>query len=138
LSLIPGTKINYVSTDNLKIPDYIRDDTQQRGVDVKELGDLEEVFGKSDVIYQTRIQKERFEDLREYERQKGRYIITPKVMAGGKSDLMLLHPLPRVDEITNEVDLDPRAMYFKQPKYGMLTRMALLASVLGKEGPVAS
>eukprot|EP01088_Endostelium_zonatum_P012557 TRINITY_DN26811_c0_g1_i1.p1 TRINITY_DN26811_c0_g1~~TRINITY_DN26811_c0_g1_i1.p1 ORF type:complete len:366 (-),score=86.65 TRINITY_DN26811_c0_g1_i1:60-1157(-) len=133
LTLIPGTKINYVSTDNLKIPDYIKADTEARGVKVRELNNLEEVIGSTDVIYQTRIQKERFTDLKEYEAQKGKFIINPSVMSRGKSDMMLLHPLPRVDEITDDVDQDSRAKYFIQPRYGMITRMALLSSVIGRE-----
>ena len=93
---------------------------------------LEEVLAETDVLYVTRVQKERFEDLDEYEKVKGAYVITPETMAGAKENMTLMHPLPRVGEISMEVDADPRAAYFRQMEYGLYVRMALLAMVLGK------
>jgi len=94
---------------------------------------LEEVIGELDVLYMTRIQKERFEDPKEYERYKGTYIITPELLERAKPDLFIMHPLPRVDEISYRVDTDHRAVYFGQAAYGVPVRMALLLLLLGLE-----
>jgi len=102
------------------------------GRPVAETDRVEEVIGSADVIYVTRVQKERFADLREYEAVKDYYEITPEVMARAKDKMALMHPLPRVGEIHYDVDDDPRAAYFRQMENGMYIRMALLAAVLGK------
>ncbi len=93
---------------------------------------LEPVLAETDVLYVTRVQKERFENLDEYESVKNAYVITPETMTRAKQQMMLMHPLPRVGEISPEVDDDPRAAYFRQMEYGLYVRMALLAMVLGK------
>lgn len=136
LALFPGIKINLVSPPNLAMPAEVVAEVKAKGITVTETADLDAVLSTTDVLYQTRVQKERFASLEEYEKSKGAYIITPATLSPAKKSLLLLHPFPRVDEITPDVDQDPRAMYFKQPQYGMYMRMALLASVLGKEGPM--
>lgn len=127
-----GTRLNFVSPDELRMPESL----------IKQLGDdseiglqtscLDEVLGESDVLYVTRVQKERFTNNDEYERLKNHFIITPEVMSRAKNDMILMHPLPRVGEITKEVDRDKRAVYFDQVENGMYLRMALLARVLGR------
>lgn len=92
---------------------------------------LSEVISKTDVLYVTRIQKERFTDLKEYERVKDSFIITPKTLAHAKERMIIMHPLPRVNEISTEVDSDPRAAYFRQMENGVYVRMALLALIFG-------
>lgn len=92
--------------------------------------DLGEVLGEADVLYVTRVQQERFESADEYAKFKGAFVITPDVMAAAKETAVLMHPLPRVDEISTEVDADPRAAYFRQMRNGMMLRMALLSLVL--------
>jgi len=93
---------------------------------------LTDVIDKADVLYVTRVQKERFDDLSRYEAVKDYYVITPEVMQRAKEGMALMHPLPRVGEISYDVDEDPRAAYFRQTENGMYIRMALLAAVLGK------
>jgi len=90
------------------------------------------VLGETDVLYVTRVQKERFEDLEQYEQVKGAYVITLETMRAAKGQMIVMHPLPRVGEISLELDTDPRAAYFRQMEYGLYVRMALLAMVLGK------
>ena len=92
---------------------------------------LDDVLPKTDVLYMTRIQKERFSSLEEYEIVRGCFKLTPQVLRKAKQKMVIMHPLPRVDEISVEVDSDPRAAYFRQAEYGMYVRMALLATVLG-------
>jgi carbamoyl-phosphate synthase/aspartate carbamoyltransferase/dihydroorotase len=84
------------------------------------------------VLYVTRVQKERFQDLEQYEQAKGAYVISPETLRGAKDEMIVMHPFPRVGEISVEVDADPRAAYFRQMEYGLYVRMALLAMVLGK------
>ncbi|MDP2438575.1 MAG: aspartate carbamoyltransferase catalytic subunit [archaeon] len=156
VSHFPNIKLNLVSPDNLKMPQqYVLfnnspptfrlssfsflffsrylDMLKERGIQYQEMDQLEPVLETSDVIYHTRVQKERFTDLAEYERSKGRFIITPEIMNKGKKTMKLMHPFPRVDEISEAVDTDPRALYFKQPKYGLRLRMALMTLALGGE-----
>lgn len=125
-------KINYVSPELLQMPSDLIDHLRARAVPQAEYTDLEAVLGETDVLYVTRIQKERFTDPEQYERLKDSYTITPEVMRRAKPDMTLMHPLPRVSEISMEVDDDPRAAYFRQMEYGLYVRMALLALVLGK------
>ena len=133
VSHFPNIKLNLVSPENLRMPQQFLDQLSAAGVQFKEYDALEPVLGSTDVIYHTRVQKERFTDLAEYERSKGQFIITPELMNKGKKHMKLMHPFPRVDEISEDVDLDPRALYFKQPKYGLRLRMALLTLSLGGE-----
>mgnify|MGYP002508446149 CR=1 FL=1 len=100
------------------------------GLEYTEYTDLNEVIPHSDIIYMTRVQRERFFNEEDYLRLKDSYILTPEKLVDAKSDLAILHPLPRVDEITDEVDYDSRAIYFEQAKYGMYARMALIMKLL--------
>lgn len=133
VSHFPNITLNLVSPPNLRMPDDILDQLRHSGCRVTEYDALEPVLAKTDVLYHTRVQKERFSDLKEYEASKGKFIVTPEVMNRGKRTMKLMHPFPRVDEITEDVDKDPRALYFKQPKYGLHLRMALLTLALGGE-----
>jgi aspartate carbamoyltransferase catalytic subunit len=114
------------------VPDYITGGVLAgAGIEYRETGSLEPVIGELDVLYMTRVQRERFFNEEDYIRLKDSYILTAEKMAAARPDMIVLHPLPRVNEIAVEVDRDPRASYFKQAKYGMYVRMALLASILG-------
>ena len=130
----PNNKFILVSTSELALPVYVKDILEAAGMEYKEVTDLEEVIGELDVLYMTRIQKERFASEEEYQSQSGNYILDTRKLSMGKPDLIVLHPLPRVNEIVIEVDDDPRAMYFKQAKYGMYIRMALILTVINGDG----
>ncbi|MGH2582428.1 MAG: aspartate carbamoyltransferase [Anaerolineales bacterium] len=125
-------ELNYVSPNILKMPNEIIDEIREKGIPQAEYEKVEDVISKTDVLYVTRIQKERFENLDEYDSVKGLYVITPELLTKAKQKMIVMHPLPRVGEISMEVDSDPRAAYFRQMEYGLYTRMALLAMVLGK------
>jgi len=125
-------KLNYVSPAILRLPPELVEQLGDRGVRQSQFDRLEPVMADTDVLYVTRVQKERFEDLAEYESVKNAFIITPETMKSFRSRMALMHPLPRVGEISPEVDADPRAAYFRQMEYGLYVRMALLAMVLGK------
>jgi aspartate carbamoyltransferase len=127
-----GAKLNYVSPDILRMPAAIVEELGKCGVEQAEYNSLEPVLAETDVLYVTRVQKERFEDLSLYESVKGAFVITPETMKSAKQQMVLMHPLPRVGEISYDVDNDPRAAYFRQVEYGLYVRMALLAMVLGK------
>jgi aspartate carbamoyltransferase len=125
-------KINYVSPEILRIPQEIINEIDEKGIPQNEHSTLEPVLPDTDVLYITRVQKERFEDPSEYELVKSAYIITLETLSIAKDKMIVMHPLPRVGEISMEVDDDPRAAYFRQMEYGLYVRMALLAMVLGK------
>ncbi len=127
-----GVKLNYVSPEILKMPAEIVDELQQQGISQSEKSTLDEVIRETDVLYVTRVQKERFSDLSEYESVKGAFVVTADTLKLAKEEMIVMHPLPRVGEISMEVDDDPRAAYFRQMEYGLYVRMALLAMVLGK------
>ncbi|KAJ3141390.1 hypothetical protein HK100_007426 [Physocladia obscura] len=127
-------KINLVAPSNLRLPDEIKEISRKNGVRCYETISLDEVISNTDVLYVTRIQKERFTDLAEYERVLGTYVINNKVMRSAKEHMIVMHPLPRVNEIDPEVDFDQRAAYFRQMRYGLIVRMALLLLVLGRSG----
>ena len=127
-----GASLRFVSPEILRLPLKVMNRVIDAGVDVRESHDLAEVIEDVDVLYVTRVQKERFTDLAQYEEVKDYYRITPEVMAKAKEKMVVMHPLPRVGEISLEVDSDPRAAYFRQVKNGMFIRMALLAGVLGR------
>jgi aspartate carbamoyltransferase len=127
-----GAKLNYVSPDILRMPAAIVEELGKFGIEQNEYTSLEPVLADTDVLYVTRVQKERFEDLNVYESVKGAFVITPETLKGAKPQMVLMHPLPRVGEISDAVDSDPRAAYFRQVEYGLYVRMALLAMVLGK------
>ena len=125
-------KINYVAPEALAMPADLVAEVDGAGIGQTQTTQLESVLGDTDVLYVTRIQKERFEDPGEYEKLKGSYVIDSSTMQAAKENMIVMHPLPRVDEIATEFDADPRAAYFRQMEYGMYVRMALLALVLGK------
>ncbi len=125
-------KLNYVSPDILRMPEYLVEEVDAAGLKQYETRDLDEVLPETDVLYVTRIQKERFEDPAQYDEVKDSYVITADTMTRAKERMAVMHPLPRVGEIATEVDADPRAAYFRQMEYGMYVRMALLALVLGR------
>jgi aspartate carbamoyltransferase catalytic subunit len=131
LSRYTGIEIVFISPEELKIPEYIRGTLQKENIPFEETGSLEDVIGSLDVLYMTRVQQERFFNEEDYIRLKDSYILNKEKMELAGKGLAVLHPLPRVNEIAMEVDHDPRAVYFKQAKYGMYVRMALLASILG-------
>jgi aspartate carbamoyltransferase len=132
LTRFKGLRLNYVSPSILRMPQEVVDEVAETGVAQTQHEDLEKVLPETDVLYVTRIQKERFEDPAAYDKVKGAYIITPEVLSRAKTDMCVMHPLPRVNEISVECDSDPRSAYFRQMEYGMYVRMALLALVLGK------
>ncbi len=125
-------KLNYVSPEILRMPPEIITELKGKGMIQSEYNTLDPVLSKTDVLYVTRVQKERFSDEKEYESVKGSFIIDPEVMEQAKDKMIVMHPLPRVGEISMEMDDDPRAAYFRQMEYGLYVRMALLAMVLGK------
>lgn len=119
-----------ISTPELALPNYVKDFMNAAGCKYVEVPSLSEAMPMLDVLYMTRIQQERFASREQYEAQKGVYVLDREKLNMGKKDLKVLHPLPRVDEITSDVDDDPRAAYFKQTVYGMYARMALIFSML--------
>lgn len=124
-----------ISPQELKIPEYVRKEILIRNnIPFEETENMLEALPKLDVLYMTRVQRERFFNEEDYVRLKDRYILDAAKMKLAREDMMVLHPLPRVNEIAVEVDSDPRALYFKQAKYGMYIRMALIMSLLGIEG----
>jgi len=125
-------KIKYVSPEILRMPKEVMNEVSEKGIPQEEFDSLEKVLPETDVLYVTRVQKERFEDPAEYEKVKGAYVIDPEVMKAAKQEMIVMHPLPRVGEISVDFDDDPRAAYFRQMEYGLYVRMALLAMVLGK------
>ncbi|KAJ3284959.1 hypothetical protein HDU79_007727 [Rhizoclosmatium sp. JEL0117] len=127
-------KINLVAPASLSLPAEVKEIARKNGVKCFETTHLEEVMANTDVLYVTRIQKERFTDIAEYERVLGSYVINNKVMRTAKEHMIVMHPLPRVNEIDPEVDFDQRAAYFRQMRYGLIVRMALLLLVLGRSG----
>jgi aspartate carbamoyltransferase catalytic subunit len=132
LSRYPGVREIFISPPELRVPGYITKGVLEKEmIPYKEAEKLEDVIGDIDVLYMTRVQRERFFNEEDYIRLKDFYILTREKMKSAKKDMIVLHPLPRVNEIAVEVDSDPRAVYFRQAKYGMFIRMALLASILG-------
>lgn len=125
-------RLNYVSPEILRMPSEIIQELDEKNIVQKEYTTLDEVLPQTDVLYVTRVQKERFENQEEYESVKDAYVITPEVMRAAKDRMIVMHPLPRVGEISMEFDSDPRAAYFRQMEYGLYVRMALLAMVLGR------
>lgn len=125
-------KLNYVAPAILRMPAELVAQLGAKGVAQAEHDTLEAVLPETDVLYVTRVQKERFDDLAAYESVRGSYVITPETLRSAKPKMAVMHPLPRVGEIAPEVDDDPRAAYFRQMEYGLYVRMALLAMVLGK------
>ena len=131
MSRYKGTKFIFISPDELKMPKYIKEAIQEQGHAYYETNNLDEVIGSLDILYMTRVQRERFENQEQYEKLKNYYILNKSKMQNAREDMLVMHPLPRVNEIDAEVDFDERAVYFKQAKYGMFVRMALIMKLLG-------
>lgn len=132
LSRYDNVKFILISPEELKIPDYVRKEILlKRKIPFEEVERMEDVIGQLDILYMTRVQKERFFNEEDYIRLKDRYILDSEKMALATDDMIVLHPLPRVNEISVEVDRDPRAKYFEQARYGMFVRMALMMRLLG-------
>jgi len=132
-SLVRYENIKFVliSPKELRVPDYIKEDVlDEHGVEYKEVENLEDVMGELDILYMTRVQRERFFNEEDYIRMKDFYILDTAKMQLAKDDMLVLHPLPRVNEISVDVDDDPRAAYFKQAQYGVYVRMALIMTLL--------
>ena len=127
-----NVRLNYVSPEILRMPAEIIEELKEKNMPQAEFFALDPVLAETDVLYVTRVQKERFADQAEYESVKSAFVISPETLAQAKERMIVMHPLPRVGEITPEVDDDPRAAYFRQMEYGLYVRMALLAMVLGK------
>ncbi len=125
-----GTRVILISPEELRLPQYMLSEMRAAGLEYREVSTIEEAMPEVDILYMTRVQKERFTDIEEYERVKDSFILDTQKMALGKSDMIVLHPLPRVNEITREVDNDPRAAYFRQVENGKFVRMALIFTLL--------
>lgn len=126
----------FISPEELRIPDYIIDELKEQNASYEEVIKLDDVIGKLDILYMTRVQRERFFNEEDYVRLKNFYILTQEKLNHAKKSCIVLHPLPRVNEISVEVDDDPRACYFKQAQYGVYVRMALIMTLLGLEDSV--
>lgn len=127
-----NVRIVLISPEELKVPDYVRDDVlRANNIEFKEVEKLEDAMGELDVLYMTRVQKERFFNEEDYVRLKDFYILTKEKMELAMDDMIVLHPLPRVNEISVDVDDDPRACYFRQAQYAVYVRMALILTLLG-------
>ena len=128
----PNVKFVLISPQELRVPSYIREDVlEAHNIPYEEVDNLDLAMPKLDILYMTRVQKERFFNEEDYIRLKDSYILDKKKMALAKPDMFVLHPLPRVNEISVEVDSDPRAAYFRQAQYGVYVRMALIMTLLG-------
>jgi len=132
--LLTHYKVNlvYVCPAGLEMPSQVEEYVASHGISQTQLPSLEAALPDADVVYMTRVQRERFSDAGEYQRCAGRLVLTPHLMTLAKPRAIVMHPLPRVDEVSPELDSDPRAAYFRQAEYGMYVRMALLATVLGR------
>lgn len=134
LSRYEGVSFVLISPEELKIPGYIKEDVlEAQNIPFKEVEHLEDAMGSLDILYMTRVQRERFFNEEDYIRLKDFYILDKKKMELAREDMLVLHPLPRVNEISVEVDDDPRAAYFRQVQYGVYVRMALILTLLGIE-----
>jgi aspartate carbamoyltransferase catalytic subunit len=132
LTRYQGIKMIFISPPELTVPDYLKTGIlREQNISFAETDSLDKAIGGLDILYMTRVQRERFFNEEDYIRLKDSYILGTEKMSRAKKDMMVLHPLPRVNEIALEVDSDPRAAYFRQARYGMFVRMALILSVLG-------
>lgn len=136
LASLKGNKFVFISTPQLRMPAYIKDVITSNGSSFEEVDTIEEAIGKLDVLYMTRIQQERFASEEEYLAQKNTYVLDRIKLQAAKKDMIVMHPLPRVDEIAVAVDDDERALYFKQAKYGVFVRMALILTIMKNETPI--
>ncbi len=135
MSRYEGIRFVLISPEELKVPSYVKNESlKKKNIPYTQVTDLEEVIGELDILYMTRVQRERFFNEEDYLRLKDSYILTPEKLRSAKKDLSILHPLPRVNEISVKVDEDPRACYFKQVLYGRYMRMALITKLLKEAG----
>lgn len=130
LNLFSNNKFILISPDELKLPQYVKEEVFDENNEYEEVRSLDAVIDKIDILYMTRIQKERFYSDAQYTRLKDSYLLNKEKMSQAREDMIVLHPLPRVNEIAKEVDSDPRAVYFQQVKFGMYVRMALIIKLL--------
>ncbi len=130
LNLFSNNKFILISPDELKLPQYVKEEVFDENNEYEEVRSLDAVIDKIDILYMTRIQKERFYSDAQYTRLKDSYLLNKEKMSQAREDMIVLHPLPRVNEIAKEVDRDPRAVYFQQVKFGMYVRMALIIKLL--------
>ena len=135
MSRYSGIRFVFISPDELKMPDYVTDLLRDRHIPYTEVTRLEDAIPELDILYMTRVQRERFFNEEDYIRLKDFYVLDEKKLSRAKSDCYVLHPLPRVNEISVDVDDDPRAAYFRQARYGVYVRMALIMTLLGIEEP---
>lgn len=133
MAKFPGIRFYLIAPRDLAIPNYMIEFMKANGQKFVEITNLEATMPQLDVLYMTRIQRERFTDPLEYDRLKGVYVLSRGKLRNAKKDLLIMHPLPRVDEITQDVDDDPRAVYFAQARYGMFARMALLLTLVKQQ-----
>ena len=132
LSNYEGVRFIFISPEELRVPEYIREEVvRKKGIPFQEVDQMEPYMGEMDFLYMTRVQRERFFNEEDYIRLKDRFILDAEKMTYARPDTYILHPLPRVNEISVEVDSDPRAQYFNQAKNGMFVRMALILKLLG-------
>jgi aspartate carbamoyltransferase catalytic subunit len=131
MSRYKNNKYIFISPNELQVPEYVTQELDEAGIEYTTAERLESVIGDLDILYMTRVQKERFFNEQDYIRLKDSYILDNQKMSLARKNMIVLHPLPRVNEIAPEVDNDPRAAYFKQVKYGMYVRMALIAKLVG-------
>ena len=137
MSRYEGIKFVLISPEELKVPSYVKNEAiKKRGIPYKQTTDLESVMPELDILYMTRVQRERFFNEEDYLRLKDSYILTPSKLRNAKDDLCIMHPLPRVNEISVAIDNDPRACYFKQVLYGKYMRMALILKLLEEAGRI--
>ncbi len=137
MSRYEGIKFVLISPEELKVPSYVKNEAiKKRGIPYKQTTDLESVMPELDILYMTRVQRERFFNEEDYLRLKDSYILTPQKLKNAKQDLCIMHPLPRVNEISVAIDSDPRACYFKQVLYGKYMRMALILKLLEEAGRI--
>lgn len=130
LNLFEGNKYILISPEELKLPQYVKEEVFDENSEYEEVRSLDEVIDKIDILYMTRIQRERFYSDAQYTRLKDSYILDKEKMNRARKDMIVMHPLPRVNEIATDVDDDPRSVYFKQAKFGMYVRMALIIKLL--------
>ncbi len=133
LTRYDDVKFIFISPEELRVPDYITEMLTDKDIAYEEVISLEDVIDRLDILYMTRVQRERFFNEEDYVRLKDFYILTKSKMVKAKQNMLILHPLPRVNEISVEIDDDPRAAYFKQAQYGVYVRMALILTLLGIE-----
>ena len=137
LARFENMKFVFISPEELKMPQYVKDEIESKGVEYRETNSLDDAIGNLDILYMSRVQRERFVSEEEYLRLKDYFILTNDKMAHARKDMIVMHPLPRVNEIATEVDSDPRAVYFNQVKFGMYVRMALIMTLLNIPDPLA-